>query len=232
MKAYRRYAFPPLARVRAVHDQHDAFAAHDEASVLATQLHAPPAEELLDEARQAGYDAGHADGFTAGERAGAQGARKDVRAGLDALAAPIDALAAGFTGAQQAYRAKVRAEVAALVGDVARQVVRAELEARPEQILSFVDEAIDTLPKAPESVSVRLNPADYARIAEAAPERAANWLLAPDDRLEPGECRVQADDVDMDAGCGQRLAACIERIAAQLAHIDAEVAEAAEQEAA
>lgn len=223
MKAYRRYAFPPLARVRAVSKQHDAFASPDEANLLATQLHAPPAEELLDEARQSGYDAGHADGFAAGERAGADGARHDVRAGLDALTAPLEALVGGFNGAQRAYRAKVRAEVATLVGDVARQVVRAELEARPEQILAFVDEAIDTLPKAPESVSVRLSPADYARIVEAAPERASGWQLAPDDRLAPGECRVQADDVEMDAGCGQRLAACIERIAAQLSHMDADI---------
>ncbi|MPV70237.1 FliH/SctL family protein [Burkholderia sp. BE17] len=225
MKTYRRHAFPPLARVRAASEQRDACAAPDEVGLFATQLHAPLAEELLDEARQAGYDAGHADGFAAGERAGADGARRDVRAGLDALAAPIDALAAGFQRAQQAYRAKVRDEVAALVGNVARQVVRAELEARPERILAFVDEAVDTLAKTPESVSVRLNPVDYARIAEVAPERARGWRLVPDDRLEPGECRVQADDVEMDAGCGQRLAACIERIAAQLAHVDTEHAE-------
>ncbi|WP_426400097.1 FliH/SctL family protein [Ralstonia sp. R-29] len=227
MKAYRRYAFPPLARVRAAHEQRDGLSLPDEAGLLATQLHAPPAEELLDEARQAGYDAGHADGFAAGERTGADQARHDVRAGLDALVAPVDALVAGFNGAQQAYRAKVRAEVATLVGDVARQVVRAELEARPEQILAFVDEAIGTLAKAPDDISVRLNPADYARIAEAAPERASHWHLAPDDRLDPGECRVQAGDVEMDAGCGQRLAACIERIAVQLSHVDAEAAEGA-----
>ncbi|WP_175885470.1 FliH/SctL family protein [Burkholderia sp. BCC0044] len=227
MKAYRRHVFPPLAHVRAASEQHAAFALPDEVGLLATQLHAAPAEALFDEARQAGYDAGHADGFADGERAGADAARSDMRAALDALIAPIDALAAGFQGVQQAYRRKVRGEVAALVRDVARQVVRAELDARPEQILAFVDEALDTLARVPESVSVRLNPADYTRIADAAPERTRGWQLVPDERLAPGECRVQAGDVEMDAGCGQRLAACIERIAAQLARVAAEGAQGA-----
>lgn len=218
---YSRYAFPPLAQVRAARERHDPLAPTDDLALLAAPLHEPVPEVLLDEARQAGYDAGHADGFAAGEQAGAQHAQKDTHARLEALAAPINALAAGFAGAQQSYRTAVRAEVAALVGDVTRQVIRAELDARPEQILAFVDEALDTLPKAPESVDVRLNPNDYARIAEAAPERARGWHLVPDERLEPGECRVKAGDVEMDAGCGQRLAACIERVAAQLALAEA-----------
>lgn len=223
MKTYRRYAFPSLARVRAASEERGGFAAPDEVGQFAAQLHEPPAEELLDEARRAGY----ADGFSAGERAGAEGARRDMRAGFDELAAPIDALVRGFQRVQQAYRTKVRSEVAELVGQVARQVVRAELEARPERILAFVDEAVDTLTKPPESVSVRLNPADYARVVEAAPERVQGWQLVPDDRLDPGECRVRADDIEMDAGCGQRLVACIERIAVQLAHADAQDAEGA-----
>lgn len=230
MRAYRRYAFPPLAQVRAAHGRIDPLAQPDDVALLAAPLHEPLAEALLDEARQAGYDAGHADGFAAGKKTGAERAQQDTRARFEALAAPVDALAAGFAGAQQAYRAAVRAEVATLVGDVARQVIRAELNARPEQILAFVDEALDTLPKAPESAEVRLNPDDYARISAAAPQRVQGWHLVPDERLAPGECRVKAGDVEMDAGCGQRLAACIERVSAQLALADAaEAAPAADQ---
>ncbi|HHL4082067.1 MULTISPECIES: FliH/SctL family protein [Burkholderia] len=218
MRTYRRYAFPSLARIRAASEQLGGFTAPDEVDLLSEQLHVPPAAELLEEARQAGYE----EGFAAGERVGAEGARRDVRSGFDALVAPVDALVRGFQRVQEAYRAKVRSEVAELVGDVARQVVRAELETRPERILAFVDEAVGTLTKPPESVSVRLNPADYARLAEAAPDRAQGWQLVPDDRLEPGECRVRADDIEMDAGCGQRLVACIERITSQLAHAHAD----------
>ena len=36
MKAYRRYAFPPLARVRAAHEQRDGLSLPDEAGLLAT----------------------------------------------------------------------------------------------------------------------------------------------------------------------------------------------------
>jgi flagellar assembly protein FliH len=223
-RPYQRYAFPPLAQVRA---QRDPLAQTEDAQALASVLHAPPPEALLEEARQAGYDDGHAAGYTAGECAGAQGARQAAKADLDALAQPLNALAEGFAGAQRAFQGAVRAEVAQLVADVARQVVRAELEARPEQILAFVDEALDTLPKAPDSVEVRLHPDDYARIEAAAVERTKQWHLTPDARLEPGECRVTAGDVEMDAGCGQRLATCIERIASQLSL--AEPAEPAER---
>ncbi|MBN3728600.1 FliH/SctL family protein, partial [Burkholderia sp. Ac-20379] len=130
---------------------------------------------------------------------------------------PLASLAAGFAEAQRAYQAAVREQIAQLVEQAARQVIRGELDARPERLLACVDEALALLPQVPEAVAVRLNPDEYRRIVAVLPEHAARWTLTPDPSLDAGECRVSAGGQELDAGCAQRLAACIERIGAHLA---------------
>ncbi|MBR8313165.1 flagellar assembly protein FliH [Burkholderia dolosa] len=207
MRTYRKYAFPSLTRFRATRED----GARDDA--LLPVLDDVPSLTQLDDARQAGYDEGYATGVAAGRHEGAQRARDDAQAAVDALAEPLDALMAGFDALAQAERGAMRDELVGLVEKVARQVIRAELEIRPEQILAFVDEALASSAHASDTPEVRVSAADFARIEAAAPALAQRWKLAPDARLAPGECRVKAGDREVDAGCGQRLAACLERIA-------------------
>jgi|SRR5690606_5582530 len=207
---YRRYSFPSLARVRAM-------AGMDGIEGLPALLDEPPAAaapELLEEARVQGHAQGHAEGYAAGLQAGGERARALVAEGLKALSEPVQALIAGITELQEQHRQSLRQELVPLVEQVARQVVRGELEQRPGRLLEFVDEALAGLPVAVEAVEVRLNPDEYRRISEAAPELAQRWQLVPDERLPGGECRIRAGARELDAGCGQRLAACLEQLRA------------------
>ncbi|WP_412530548.1 FliH/SctL family protein [Burkholderia lata] len=207
MRTYRKYAFPSLTHFRATRED------GDRGDAPLPGLDDAPAIAQLDDARQAGYDDGYAAGMAAGRQEGAQLARRDAQAALDALAEPLDALVAGFDALARAERGAMRDELVALVEKVARQVIRAELDMRPEQILAFVDEALASSAHASDTPEVRVSAADFARIEAAAPELAQRWNLTPDARLAPGECRVKAGAREVDAGCGQRLAACLERIA-------------------
>ncbi|KVO87699.1 hypothetical protein WL21_04785 [Burkholderia ubonensis] len=217
MRTYRPYAFPSLARVQAARAGAAVNAGAAAGVPGADGFGAAPSPLLLDEARQDGYRQGYEAGLEAGAHTGADDARREARDALDALCEPVDALIAGFQAVQRDERNALRGELALLVEKVARQVIRSELDTRPEQVLAFVDEALASLPQAPDAVEVRVNADEYRRIEAATPEHAQRWQLVPDARLAPGECRVRAGEREIDAGCGQRLAACLERIAASLA---------------
>jgi flagellar assembly protein FliH len=206
MKAYRRYAFPSLSRVLAGPDA----IAEAEAAEAAWN------EDRLEACRQDGYEEGHAAGYAEGAKLAGEKAAREARAALDAISEPLNALVAGFTRMQHEYQSAAREQLTALVEQVAKQVVRAELEIRPEQFLAFVDEALAELPKPAERVEVRLNPDEYHRVLNVAPARAGQFALTPDAQLAPGECRISAGERELDVGCGQRLATCIEQIHALL----------------
>ncbi|GAB7539394.1 FliH/SctL family protein [Burkholderia sp. 3C] len=222
MQRYRRHVFPSLARraepSSGLSDTGSApLGGRPGRACEAGEPAARVAAEALDAARRAGFAEGREAGYAEGEQAGAAAARRAARDALDALAQPLASLVAGFTEAQHASRAAVREQIAQLVEQAARQVIRGELEARPERLLACVDEALTLLPQVPEAVAVRLNPDEYRRIVAVLPEHAARWTLTPDPSLDGGECRVSAGGQELDAGCAQRLAACIERIGAHLA---------------
>jgi len=206
---YRRHVFPSLARLRASVRDDGMPALLDEPQL------AIPSPELLEDARQQGLAQGREEGRALGIEEGTARARRLAQEGLDALSQPLEQLIASFRTLQDQHRDALRQEVADLVEQVARQVVRGELEQDPERILTFVDEALATLPAPADSIEVRLHPDEYRRILAAAPEQAARWQLSADERLAPGECRIKAGVRELDAGCGQRLAACMEQIRAQ-----------------
>ncbi|WP_153099478.1 FliH/SctL family protein [Paraburkholderia hayleyella] len=206
-KSYRRYVFPPLARLRARMEP-----LPDGTELVFTGVASAISEDMLEESRQSGYHEGYQEGYERGRTATREAGQRDINSALAEMSRPLEALIAGFTQVQEDYRAAVRNEIAALVEKAARQVIRAELELRPEQLFAFVDEVLAEMPKAPETVEVRLNPEEYQRIHELLPEHARHWHLTPDARLASGECRVGAGEREMDAGCGQRLSACIEQI--------------------
>ncbi|MBE1160600.1 FliH/SctL family protein [Dyella acidiphila] len=206
MTVYRRYHFPPLTRLLL-----------GDAEAPSESAPADPAltEEVLEEYRKAGYAEGLADGLAEGGKAGREGAAraaKEARAALDALSGPFEALMAGFGQLQKDLRTDLREQVAGLVEQVARQVIRTELEAQPGQYLALIDEALAELPAPSDSVQVRLHPDDYQRVLDAAPRRAKRYGLVPDPQLEPGECRISAGERELDVGCAQRLVLCMEQV--------------------
>ena len=166
---------------------------------------------------RSGIDAGIAEGRDAGRREGSEEGRREALLRFEGLAAPLDAMLAALQTLQTDYQAALRKEVVELVAKVAREVIRAELELKPAQMLTLVDETLAGMPRTPKKdVQVYLNKQDFERIRELDAKAVRRWNLSVDDRLEPGECRIKAGNREADAGCRQRLAACMQQVSAQL----------------
>ncbi|MDP3425583.1 MAG: flagellar assembly protein FliH [Burkholderiaceae bacterium] len=165
-------------------------------------------EAVRQEARAAGYAEGHADGHAA--------ASQEVR---DALAEPMrlatEQAVQRFetmlrTMGEQLHQLQERmAQTVLLMGcDLARQVVRRELNTAPQSLQPLVDEAIAALATDSQPVTVRLHPDDYAALEAGwihLPESGAPRFVA-DESITPGGCLVQSKGNEVDATIEQRWA--------------------------
>ena len=214
MRTWRLYRFPPLAQF-ALAGSHSG----DDGSEWQASL-AQGYEQGRSEGYENGFAEGRNEGLEIGRMDGVQQGRQEayaeIMARFDSAAAPLDAMLDSLRQIRTDYQAAQRKEVVDLVARIARQVIRAELALRPVQLMALVDETLASMPPAQDAIEVFLNSEDLHRIRELDPQRAAQWSLIGDARLEPGECRVKAGDFEADAGCKQRLATCIEQISSQL----------------
>lgn len=222
----RPYRFPPLDLVQA-HSR----AAAAPAQAGATAPAAPAAQALsqaFEQAAQRGHQQGFEQGLRAGEQAGysdgLQAGRQEARAEqqqaaqaeLQRLGAPLVQVQQQLQALHADWQASLRKDLIDLVERVARQVVRCELTLQPAQILALVEETLSGMPQRTGEVHVHLNPADLQRIQELDASRIPAWELHADSALEAGECRLRVGDVEVDAGCRQRLTACMEQVREQM----------------
>jgi len=105
----------------------------------------------------------------------------------------------------------VHQQLATLAGAIARQLVRRELRAQPEQIIAVIRETLALLPANSREVRIVLHPDDaalvHARLAEPNAERA--WTLIEDPVVGRGGCRINSENSFIDAQVEARLGAAI-----------------------
>lgn len=218
MKAWRPFRFPPLIEGAPLAPAASAEVQASAADGFRQGMDAGY-REGYDSGEAAGRDAGYQAGLEQGRAEGVAAVRAETLAGLNQLAAPLEAAIEQLRKLCRDYQAAQRDEVVDLVAKVARQVIRCELALKPVQILDLVEETLAALPQgahAQGEVEVLLNPEECQRIRELAPERAARWQLSADPALAPGECRVRGAEFEADAGCQQRLEHCVASLREQL----------------
>lgn len=175
----------------------------------------PPPEPTADEwrariaaARQAGYQEGYRDGLVALDsfkQSFAQQATAQVGALLDAFDAQFEVLDAQLSQA-----------VSAVAVQLARQVLRVELEQRPELVSVVAAEAVNAVMLSARHISVHVHPQDLPLVAEGAEEalQARGGRLYADPAVARGGVMVQSDVGAIDARIGVRWA----QAAASLGH--------------
>ncbi|VXC27709.1 Flagellar assembly protein FliH [Pseudomonas sp. 8AS] len=173
-------------------------------------------QEGLQQGRSAGREGGFAEGREEGLRLGREEGRQQGREAFDRVSQPIDGMLDELRRFRTELEDKRRQELLELVSKVAKQVIRCELTLNPTQLLSLAEEALASMPGDPGEVQVLLNPEEYQRLRDLAPERAAQWRLLPDERLGLGECRVVTAQAEADIGCQQRLDSCMDALADHL----------------
>jgi len=167
-------------------------------------------QQRVDAARQAGYQEGYRDGLVALEsfkQTFAQQATSQIGALLDAFDTQFNALDA------QVAQAVARAAV-----QLARQVLRAELEQRPEIVSMVAAEAINSVMLSARHIAVHVHPLDLPLVAEGTEEAltARGARLHANTNVERGGVLVQSDVGDIDARIAVRWA----QAAANLGHAE------------
>ena len=161
----------------------------DVAAKHAAELHA---------ARQAGYQDGYRDGLVALD-AFKQSFAAQTSARLGALLQSLDD---ELQGLQQ----DMARTLAVSATHLARQIVRAELAARPELVACVAQEALDTLLLSARHITLRVHPDDHPLVAQGAAEvlSARGARLLADASMPRGGCAVESDVGVIDASIDAR----------------------------
>jgi flagellar assembly protein FliH len=154
---------------------------------------APTADELqaqLQAARQQGYQDGYQDGLVALDSFKQSFAKQ--------MAAQVGQLLASFDSQLTQMEQEMAQALARTATLLARQVVRSELQQRPELVAQVAEEAVNAVLMSARHIRVQVNPQDQALVAEGAAEALAarGARLMANAAVQRGGCLIESD-----AGC-------------------------------
>lgn len=170
-------------------------------------------ERLRAEAHAAGYAAGYQEGLAAGRQEGYQAGLAEARQEAARLARAAESLERAMGELDQA----VGDELLALAIEIARQVVRHELTARPAVIRAVISEALGHLPH--QHAVIRLCPSDAALVRSEMGELLAHagHRIVEEASLAPGDCLLEAGGSQIDAATATRWRRVIEALGLEAA---------------
>jgi flagellar assembly protein FliH len=164
---------------------------------------APTADEWLAEvaaARQAGYAQGYRDGLVALE-----GFKKSHAEQVDAR---VEKFFRNLDAEFDALHEQLAGSVTRVAVQLARQVLRSELQIAPAHVAQVAAEAVEAVLLSARHITVQLHPQDLPLVAKGAQEvlqaRGARLLTNPG--IERGGCRVESDAGAIDARIATRWA--------------------------
>lgn len=149
---------------------------------------------IQEQARQEGYLAGHAEGMAAGQE---QAALEIAR---------LQKLANTFSTEIATADEVISQQVLDLAVDLARALLKSALALRPELVIPVVREAVRYLPALHPPALLYLNPGDAVLVKDKIGDELTKmgWLLTEDAQLEPGGCRVETANNQIDAALPTR----------------------------
>ncbi len=156
-------------------------------------------EEIQNQARKEGFQQGLQEGRETG--------LKEFSERIQYLEEVLHSLSEPFEELDK----DVERQMAQLAMIVARQLVRRELKAEPEQVIGVVREALAALPIAARNIQLALNPEDAAMVREALSlqNNEQSIQIVEDPVQSRGGCRVLTDTSQIDATVESRLNAVI-----------------------
>jgi flagellar assembly protein FliH len=146
------------------------------------------------------------DGFRAGHREGTEAGRAEAMAEAAPKAARFDELLTSLQEDLQRVDRELANEVVQLGLAVARKLVGAALEVRPEIVQECVEEALRHVVQTAGPVHVLVHPEDAALVRtqlEVSP-RGGAWALKEDASVARGGCRVITGAGEVDATLSSR----------------------------
>jgi flagellar assembly protein FliH len=158
--------------------------------------------QIQEQARQEGYGIGLAEGLAEGRK----------KAALEA--ARLSSLADTFTTEVSKADETISQQVLDLSIDLARALLKSALAIRPELVIPIVREAVRYLPALNQPAMLYLNPDDAVLVKDRIGDELEKmgWQLTGDAELEPGSCRVETANNQIDSSLPtrwQRLTAAL-----------------------
>lgn len=155
-------------------------------TVSAQSISLPTAEEL-----QAIYaesaQTGHQQGYAAGKKEGLAEGYSEGIARAEAERRALQDILQSFMVPLQALDASVEQSLLALSLEVARQVIRHELQSQPELLLPLLREALKAVPLRSTRPEMHLHPDDLAMLEKLMPELVTQGVfLVADPNIERG----------------------------------------------
>lgn len=167
-----------------------------------TEAPPPPPEpslhEQLHNARQGGYQDGYRDGMAALDAFKHSFAQQ--------LSSQIGGLLRSFDAELRELEDEMATTVARVAVELARQVVRSEIEQRPEFIARVAHDAVEALQLSARHLRVRVHPDDFPLVKQGAGDelQARQAQLIPDPEVARGGVKVDADIASVDATLATR----------------------------
>jgi flagellar assembly protein FliH len=122
-----------------------------------------------------------------------------------------------FDAEMQSLEGDMAQAVARIAVELARQVVRTELQQNPELIARVAHDAVEALQLSARHVRVRVHPDDYPLVKDGAGEemQAREAQLIPDADVARGGVKVDADIASVDATIASRWQQAVSSIGQQ-----------------
>lgn len=154
-------------------------------------------------ARQSGYQEGYRDGLVALESFKQSFAQQAT--------AQIGALLAAFEQQLAEMDTRIGDALSVTAVQLARQVLRTELQQRPEIVATVAAEAVNAIMLSARQITVRVHPQDLPLVADGADQvlQARGARLQADPAIERGGVRVLSDVGSVDARLSNRWARAI-----------------------
>jgi flagellar assembly protein FliH len=169
----------------------------------------PSVQEQLQAARQSGYQDGYRDGMAALDAFKQSFAKQ--------MSAQIGTLVSNFDSEMRSLEDDMATSVARIAVELARQVVRSELEQRPDLIARVAHDAVEALQLSARHVRVRVHPDDFDLVHDGAGREleAREAQLVPDPEVARGGVKVDADIASVDATLATRWQQAVSAIGQQ-----------------
>jgi flagellar assembly protein FliH len=160
------------------------------------------------EGRQQGYEEGYRDGMAALE-----GFKASVQ---QAASQQLAALTRAYQAELDALQPQLATAVARLGVGLARQVLRCELQQRPEVVAEVAAQAVAAVVHGAQQLVVHVHPQDLPLVEQAAAEalHARSATLQTDARLTRGDVRVSSDMTQVHACMAERWAQAVAHLPA------------------
>ena len=175
-------------------------------------------EAVRQDAYNEGFSTGERDGFQSGQVRARQEAEAALKPRLQALESIMQQLFDPIAAQDQA----IEHMLLDLVRRISEEVIRRELLLDSSQIGKVLREALKLLPLDDGQVRIYINPQDFDTLKQLRERHEESWRILEDDSLQPGGCRIETRNSQIDASVETRLHTLMQQLLEQQRHLQSE----------